>query len=137
MKDPVLGILKKNVELDGFDASVRYGRKAIKVLVTPEDLPIDKTLELARRFVAELAHYEALAKERAVDLLKECNEGYRDGKPQLRKEQFKATLELESLTFSGAEDVEFYFKDNDLFWGHSVIVQSFDGRSFTHATLFG
>ena len=45
-------------------------------------------------------------------------------------------LSLQSFLFY-SEDVEVFFNDNDMFFGHSLIASDFDGENFNYAQMFG
>ena len=45
-------------------------------------------------------------------------------------------LSLQSLLFY-SEDVEVFFDDNDMFFGHSLIASDFDGENFNYSQMFG
>jgi hypothetical protein len=139
MNDLILGPLTKNVKLNGFDGSVSSRPEAITFTVVPDSDSLESTLAVARQFISQLHHYEALAKAKAAEfLLDECN-GYRDSghESPIERDDFISKLTLDSLVFRGATNVSVFFNDNDLFWGHTVIVECFDGQTFSHATLFG
>ena len=57
-------------------------------------------------------------------------------KPELTKEEFMEALSLQSFLFY-SEDVEVFFNDNDMFFGHSLIASDFDGENFNYAQMFG
>ena len=57
-------------------------------------------------------------------------------KPELTKEEFMEALSLQSFLFY-SEDVEVFFNDNDMFFGHSLIASDFDGENFNYSQMFG
>mgnify|MGYP000913203637 FL=1 len=40
----------------------------------------------------------------------------------LTENEFRKRLTLESITVMDLGDIEFWFNDGDLFWGHSILV---------------
>ena len=80
----------------------------------------------------------------AEEFLELYNDNWRFGnddeddpdKPELTKEEFMEALSLQSLLFY-SEDVEVFFDDNDMFFGHSLIASDFDGENFNYTQMFG
>ena len=80
----------------------------------------------------------------AEEFLELYNDNWRFGdddendpdKPELTKEEFMEALTLQSFLFY-SEDVEVFFDDNDMFFGHSLIASEFDGENFNYAQMFG
>lgn len=154
MKHDILG----EVELlsgHPFDATalVRHGSHDIKFGLSHDDQPLEITLALAANVVGRLAELDQLAKRIAVvDLRDTYNSGWneydevmKDGSlktvtnPQLSEAEFEAKLSLRAVNVTGAEMLDFYYDDNRMFWGHSVVVTSMSGVDFSeaYAELFG
>lgn len=58
--------------------------------------------------------------------------------PKLTQDQFANKLTLNAVNVTG-NMLSFFYDDENMFWGHSVIVISMDGIAFTdaHAEIFG
>jgi hypothetical protein len=154
MKHDILG----EVELSNghpFDATAvaRLGLRDIKVGLIRDDQPLETTLELAAEVVGRLAELDELAKGIAVVDLRgtynsgwnEYDEAQEDGSlktvtnPQLSEAEFEAKLSLRAVNVTGARMLDFFYDDERMFWGHSVVVNSLNGVDFSeaHAELFG
>ncbi|MDO4879830.1 MAG: DUF2262 domain-containing protein [Capnocytophaga sp.] len=80
----------------------------------------------------------------AKEFLKLYNDNWRfsdddeeEDKPELTEEEFMEALTLDVISFLGAENVDFFFNDNDMFFGHALIASDFDGKEFNYAQMFG
>ncbi len=153
MKHDTLG----EVELSGhpFDAvaTIRYDSCDIKVGISRDDQPLEAALKLAAEVVSRLAELDMLAKRVAArDLRETYNNGWNeydeaqeDGSlktvvsPHLSEAEFEAKLSLRDVNVTGAQMIDFFYDDERMFWGHSVVVNSLSGTAFTdaQAELFG
>jgi hypothetical protein len=154
MKHDMLG----EVELsDGqpFDAvaTIRHGSRDIKVGIIRDDQPLDTTLRLAAELVSRLTELDQLAKRVATTDLRETynngwneyDEAQEDGSfktvsnPQLSEGEFEAKLSLSAVNVTGDLVINFFYDDERMFWGHSVVVTSLNGMDFSeaHAEIFG
>lgn len=154
MKHHILGEIQRpddNV-FDGV-ATVRHGQRDIKIQMDRDDQPFETTLELAAEVVRRLSELDKSAKRIAVADLRETynagwneyDEAQEDGslkgvsKPQLSEAEFEAKLSLTAVTITGDEMIDFFYEDEGMFWGHSIVVNSLNGvdLSEAHAELFG
>lgn len=154
MKHDILG----EVELsDGhpFDATatIRYGSRDINVGISRDDQPLETSLKLAVEVVRRLPELDKLAKRVAVaDLRETYNNGWNEydeaqedgsfkrvSNPQLSEEGCEAKLSLNAINVTGDQMIHFFYGDEGMFWGHSVVVNSLNGTDFSqaHAEIFG
>jgi hypothetical protein len=154
MKHAILGEVEQS---DGhpFDAvaMIRQGSRDIKVGIIRDDQPLETTLNLAAEVVIRLAELDKLAKRVAA---RDLREGYNDGwneydeaqddgsfkrvsNPKLSEAEFEAKLKLNAVNVTGERMIDFFYDDERMFWGHSVIVNSLNGIDFSeaHAEIFG
>ena len=154
MKHDILGEVEQS---DGhpFDAvaMIRYGSRDIKVGIIRDDQPLETTLNLAAEVVIRLAELDKLAKRVAA---RDLREGYNDGwneydeaqddgsfkrvsNPKLSEAEFEAKLKLNAVNVTGERMIDFFYDDERMFWGHSVVVNSLNGVDFSeaHADIFG
>ena len=154
MKHAILGEVEQS---DGhpFDAvaMIRQGSRDIKVGIIRDDQPLETTLNLAAEVVSHLAELDKLAKRVAA---RDLREGYNDGwneydeaqddgsfkrvsNPKLSEAEFEAKLKLNAVNVTGERMIDFFYDDERMFWGHSVIVNSLNGIDFSeaHAEIFG
>lgn len=154
MKHDILGEIEQS---DGhpFDATavVRHSSRDIKVGIIRDDQLLETTLNLAAEVVGRLAELDRLAKVIAVSDLRETynggwneyDEAQEDGSlktvttPQLSEAEFEAKLSLRAVNVTGDRMIDFFYDDENMFWGHSVVVNSLNGVDFSgaHAELFG
>ncbi|MBY4893659.1 DUF2262 domain-containing protein [Rhodobacteraceae bacterium N5(2021)] len=144
VKDPKLaGCLIATIPLHG---------RSVPLRIDPDGPDLETSLVIAQTVGKTLEVLEAEASAIAADhLLERYNNDWRsvyeangdgtyrevDG-PLLTKTEFQQTNGLVSASVTGAM-VQFCFDDADLFGGHSIFVQSFDGLPMKDAdvSLFG
>ena len=129
-----------------YDGTVVVGGKELGVSIILEDEgETEKVEQLMSTFFNEIDTLLPKAKECiANEFLDLYNDNWRFGdddeddedKPELTKEEFMEGLSLQSLLFY-SEDVEVFFDDNDMFFGHSLIASDFDGENFNYSQMFG
>ena len=129
-----------------YDGTVVVGGKELGVSIILEDEgETEKVEQLMSTFFNEIDTLLPKAKECiANEFLDLYNDNWRFGdddeddpdKPELTKEEFMEALSLQSFLFY-SEDVEVFFNDNDMFFGHSLIASDFDGENFNYAQMFG
>ena len=114
-------------------------------IILEDEGETEKVEQLMNTFFNEIDTLLPKAKECiANEFLDLYNDNWRFGdddeddpdKPELTKEEFMEALSLQSFLFY-SEDVEVFFDDNDMFFGHSLIASDFDGENFNYAQMFG
>ena len=114
-------------------------------IILEDEGETEKVEQLMSTFFNEIDTLLPKAKECiANEFLDLYNDNWRFGdndeddedKPELTKEEFMENLSLQSFLFY-SEDVEVFFDDNDMFFGHSLIASDFDGENFNYAQMFG
>ena len=152
MKHPILGdIAREETEGSGV-ASLHYGKRHINVRIIADEIPYESTVEIAAQVVLGITDLDAKAKQVAASELtstynngwNEYDEVQNDGttkyvsKPKLSPDQFGQKLSLNGINVTG-NMLELFYDDDGMFWGHSVVITSFDGIGFTetHAEIFG
>ena len=129
-----------------YEGTVVVGGKELGVSIILEDEgETEKVEQLMSTFFNEIDTLLPKAKECiANEFLDLYNDNWRFGndeeddpdKPELTKEELMEALSLRSLLFY-SEDVEVFFDDNDMFFGHSLIASDFDGENFNYTQMFG
>jgi hypothetical protein len=152
MKHPILGdITQENDNGDGV-ARVSYCDRTIEIRIIADEIPYDATVDVAASVVEHLPGLDARAKQVAASELTETynngwneyDEAQEDGtlkavsNPKLTQDEFASNLTLNAVNVTG-NMLDFFYEDENMFWGHSVIVNSMDGIAFTdtHAEIFG
>ena len=154
IEHPLLGSLQPD---ERFPASlagrIAYGLGFIAIRIDPDGTPMDGALALASSVVESLAELDSKCRSLiAEDSLDGYNSDWRFGetvnpdgsrtpfeRPELARSEFCAKLQFESLEVTGQSTLTFWYGDDDMFWGHSLYVASFDGTTFsdTHVAMFG
>jgi hypothetical protein len=152
MKHPILGdITPENDNGDGV-ARITYGHRSIEIRIIEDELPYDATVDVAASVVQNLLNLDSQAKQVAANQLTDTyNNGWNEydevqddgtlksvSNPKLTPDEFASKLTLKAVNVTG-NMLEFFYDDKNMFWGHSVIVNSMDGVAFTdtHAEIFG
>jgi hypothetical protein len=139
----------KETDCEPFDgvAMVRYGSREIRVGISRDDQTFGTTLKLAAHVVTRLPELDAMAKNVAVTGLREIyNSGWNEydearddgslkpvSNPKLSEAEFESKLSLIAINVGGDRIVDFFYDDENMFWGHSVVVCSLNGTDFTDA----
>ena len=123
-----------------YDGTVVLNGEEFGVSIILEDEgETEKVEQLMSTFFNEIDTLLPKAKEcianEFLDLYNGDDEDNPD-KPELTKEEFMEALSLQSFLFY-SEDVEVFFDDNDMFFGHSLIASDFDGENFNYSQMFG
>ena len=129
-----------------YDGTVVLNGEEFGVSIILEDEgETEKVERLMNTFISEIDTLLPKAKECiANEFLDLYNDNWRFGdddeddpdKPEPTKEEFMEALSLRSFLFY-SEDVEIFFDDNDMFFGHSLIASDFDGENFNYSQMFG
>jgi hypothetical protein len=124
----------------------------LEVTVCPDDAEPEEASTFLRLIVSALGRHDAQARNMASSaLLSVYNEGWRQytttdaqgavhevSDPVLSDAEFKARLQLSAVTILGAQACALIYSDDEMFWGHSVVVSTDDGgTTWSHADLFG
>jgi len=154
MKHQILGEIRRppGEVFDGV-ATIRYGRRDIKIQMDRDDQSFEATMELAAEVVRHLPDLDKTAKQIAVaDLRETYNSGWNeydevqeDGSlkkvlnPRLSEAEFAARLSLNAVNVTGDCMINLFYEDGGMFWGHCVVVNSLEGVDLgeAHAELFG
>jgi hypothetical protein len=134
--------LKANPEIKGaFQTVLRSNGLEIEVDLIPDDVTIENTIALANKLIGNLEHYDHMAKQKlAEDFLKNYNDNYRSekkGEPVLDEKAFRKQLTLIGITIVSDDSFDFFYYENLLFGGQSLIAESSDGENFGETSLFG
>lgn len=154
MKHDVLGKVEM-LNGDPFDAEafVQYESRKLNVSLSLEDRTLETVLALAAEVVTKLKELDDKAKQvAAAELLEDYNYGWKDydetqedgsiktiTNPALSSAEFQAKLMLREICVTGDRHVQFWYDDEGMFWGHSILVQSLRGTDFSDADaqIFG
>ncbi len=125
LTDDDLGTLPWDDDLNWYCGKVELDDLKTELCLNPDkDGKIDNTLKRAKAIVSRIDHFRQLAEEFAVDQLLELKNDVwlEDGEPIVTAGEFKSRIALESISFIADGQVEFWFHDGQLFFGHSITV---------------
>ncbi len=134
-------------------ARVAYCDRKVVIRIITDDVPFEETLDLAASVAKRLAQLDTAAKQiAAVELTETYNNGWNEydeaqedgtfkavSNPKLTESQFSNKLTLVAVNVTGGTMLDFFYEDENMFWGHSVVVTSMNGIELTetHAEIFG
>ncbi len=137
-------ILKENLKPqsdieNAFQTTIAIKGQNIDILIDPDDVELEKTIDLANKILNKFEFYESKAKRIIVqEYLELYNDTWRyEDEPELDEKSFEANLTLIGITFLSDSSIDFFYSENGMFDNHTLIAQSFDGENFEDATMFG
>ena len=148
-----LGELKPDTK-DSYTSvgEVSFNGSPVKLSIDYAELEEEDVLKLASQLISELPEYDSLSKDIiSRDLRDTYNDNWRsydtgDGQggyktvtnPELSEEEFKSHFKLDCIQVND-NGIDLWYGKSELFWGHSVFVQSLDGLNFkgADAQMFG
>ncbi len=137
-------ILKENLKPqsdieNAFQTTIAIKGQNIDILIDPDDVELEKTIDLANKILNKFEFYESKAKRIIVqEYLELYNDTWRyEDEPELEEKSFEANLTLIGITFLSDSSIDFFYSENGMFDNHTLIAQSFDGENFEDATMFG
>lgn len=154
MRHPSLGKLVSLPENEeSFRGETQFNGRSVVFEIDRDEDQLEEAIEFASEIVQNLEKFDVEAKKViSKDLLDTYNTGWneyeiyrKDGSsetvqnPTLNADEFERQFELDSINISGKDCLELWYKPNELFWGHSVYVASFEGTNLNdaQAQLFG
>lgn len=153
MRHDTLGKIEPEGDGDDRLARVPYGGRTLEIRIIPDGESFDVALEFASVVVERLGELDSLAKNiAATELVGTYNDGWNeydevqeDGtivaveNPQMSESKFAGKLTLDGVNVYGSGMLSFFYDNDNMFWGHSIVVTSMNGLEFsdTDAELFG
>ncbi len=151
--DPVLGELRNDpLSVGGFLTCVPFEDRRIEFSIHPDVETVEDCLETARALLKVLPEINKKALSVASrNLLDEYNEDWRMfaishshgttediENPALTPSEFEEAIRLTNVSVTGTA-LTLCYSEINLFAGHSIFVEAFDGLMFTdtHASIFG
>ncbi|WP_192881634.1 DUF2262 domain-containing protein [Nostoc sp. CENA543] len=130
-----------NKGLQWYEASFTIDGVQVNVTVSAEDekdpsqleARIKKSIDWITNNKNELLDF--CAEELLED--KNSEEWLKKGEKQLSRSEFKAKLTLEAIHINADGSITIDYKDNKMFWGHTVVVAVTDDFALDYATIEG
>lgn len=134
----------ENLEIDerienSYKGSFTFKGREVRIHLDPDGESFEETLALARKFLSSLEVYDKKARSYVVETsLNSYNENWREeDEPILTAEEFDKNLQLDGINFLSTDSVDFFYSENNMFGGHSLIPQVFDGENFEYLQMYG
>lgn len=128
---PELGTLTLVRRVNWFSGQIPWGNASVQLNLDMADADeADELIATARKIWKMQDEWERRTKEYAASqLLQLKNDSWLDeDEAEVTSQEFRERMVLESMTIHAA-DLEFYFQDGDLFWGHAILVNAtHDGK---------
>lgn len=140
IKHEILGELRYDTKFDWYESQVVFYETQLSISLSIEDNDkVESILTRASSVVQHLKRYAKDAEEYAVkNLLELKNETWLDeDETFLTSEEFKNRMMLEGLVFSPDGEVEFYYNDGNLFFGHCILITMDKNNCFIDASISG
>lgn len=128
----VFGEMILNKELDWYEGRTSWMGQQIDVTISSEDedSDISDDLAAAEKFFADQKEWDRKIREYAAGELTELANDWladsvddEDEEPEeITEEAFAKRITIESVCFDPDGEFTVYFGDDDMFWGHSVVV---------------
>ena len=140
MHDPLLGKLVLNKAVNWFDGKATWLGQEVRFSVEPDD---DNSpapaLQAAKSLWEAAGEWDEKARRYAAEEMLEnkIENWLEEGEAELTIEQFMANMRLNSITFGPGGNVDFWFDDGDMFWGHAITVSGSLAEGFTDASIAG
>ncbi len=122
----LFGDLTLDKRFDIFEGEGMWINHKVKVRIPLRNKSIENELKTAASVWSEKVAWEDKAKEYAVkELLPIKNEHWlSEGEVEMTTDEFKKLMDLESVTFEKDIQIQFWYNDGDIFWGHSIGVSA-------------
>ena len=140
MYEKVLGNLEVDESIENsYKGSFIFKGNEIRIHVDTDGEKIEETIGLARKFLFALEKYDKKARDYIVaNSLQSYNEDWREeDEPILTAEEFDKNLRLNGINFLSTDSVDFFYSENNMFGGHWLILQVFDGENFEYLQMYG
>ena len=134
--------LKANQEIENaYQTTLTVNGQNLEVSIDPDDVELEKTIELANKIIGNFEFYDANARKKIIEeYLDTYNKTWIDeeeGYLELDDKTFNENLTLTSISFLSDSSIDFYYSENGMFGNHWLVAQSFDGENFDYAEMCG
>ena len=125
MTDSFFGKFTLDRRVDWWETKYKWKEKEISLNVSAETEEKEKVIEYAKQICLNQNYWTDKVELCAVkNLLDVKNSSWlEENELDLTENEFRKRLTLESIIVKDLGDIEFWFNDGDLFWGHSILVR--------------
>ncbi|MBP9165342.1 MAG: DUF2262 domain-containing protein [Leptospiraceae bacterium] len=123
--DSFFGKFTLDRRVDWWETKYKWKEKEISLNVSAETEEKEKVIEYAKQICLNQNYWTDKVELCAVkNLLDVKNSSWlEENELDLTENEFRKRLTLESIIVKDLGDIEFWFNDGDLFWGHSILVR--------------
>lgn len=137
----VLGklILNKDTEVYGTEPDVDWCGNIISISISGDGDDIDELLADAEEFYKNRQEWNRKIREYASKELTELANDWRDDEDdtEITEKDFAERIAICDISFYGDGDFSVYCDDDDMFWGHTVVVYGNIKTGFDSAEIAG
>ena len=142
MKEITKEDLKANPDIENaYTTSLTINGQNVEISIDPDDVELEKAVELANKIVGNFDFYEANARKKIIEeFLDTYNETWIDeeeGFSELDEKAFSENLTLTNIKFLSNSSIDFFYSENGMFGDHWLVAQSFDGENFDYTEMYG
>lgn len=139
-EDPPLGVFTLDQRVDWFTAQAVWDGQPVSLnLSAKESAEVDEALKTAHALWESQEAWDRRVRDYAIQkLLPLKNDSWRDeDEVELSADQFEDRMTLEAITVYPDGSFDFWHRDGDLFWGHSIQISGSLLEGPTHADIPG
>ena len=139
VSDHQFGELEWDDDYNRWSGTVTIGSNTVRVYIDASDDGSEEMgiSENARKAYGIISESQSQIREKAcLDLLETYNQAWNQG-AQIDARTFMDRPILEAITIYREGMAEIFFGDDDMFWGHSIIVSMNESGEFDSAYLGG
>lgn len=139
-KVPSLGTFTLDRRVDWYEAKKRYGFRYVSIyLDASEGEEFSKLAKLAQETWANIKKFDQDARNCAVRELLDTKNGFwlTHGDSEISEKAFRKRMTLDYLNLDSNGNLEFGYKDGNLFSGHTIVVRGNHATGFTDAGIEG
>ena len=138
-KDEELGDFDLDKSINMFSKDMLWTDDNISILFENIDEELNqKSVDIIKKIFANKKDIDKKLKEYiSENMLEDANSWNDDAdKPHINKEEFSKLITLTSITIC-ENIITFYFDDGDIFWGHTIVIDSDYDFNFTDSYIEG
>ena len=130
--DELLGEMTFDESLGSFEGEVEISGQNIYFGISVDDIndkeTVDRLISEFKKFISEFDRWDKRIREFAAKSLTDCandwlQDSLEDGEPfiEITEERFAQRMVLNSIGYD-ENGFEVYYDDDDMFWGHCILV---------------
>lgn len=132
--------LKENPRTaNAYETYLTINQKEVKISIDPDDVELEKTLEVVNKILGNFDFYEDKARKIiAQEYLDNFNQNWRmEEEEELDEKSFNHSLTLIKISFLSNTSIDFTYSENGLFGNHYLVAETADGENFEYASMHG